>query len=91
MQDYYAQPQDETTIANFLGMVFPKGKEQVPMAQSTKLDEAEFELLVDEGGTAIHTYRRRDKKVSRAGIFGQGSPEHSQTNGQGPKERVLGV
>ena len=49
MCEYYAQPEDEATITSILGMVFPTEKEEVAAAPPAKLDEMEFEPLVEEG------------------------------------------
>ena len=47
--EYQPQPEDEATITSILGMVFPAEKEKEIMASPTKLDEEEFEPLVEEG------------------------------------------
>ena len=49
MCEYQLQPEDEATITSILGMVFPAEKEKEIMASPTKLDEEEFEPLVEEG------------------------------------------
>ena len=49
MCEYQPQPEDEANITNILGMVFPAEKGKETMAFSTKLDEEEFEPLVEEG------------------------------------------
>ena len=49
MCEYHPQPEDEATITSILGMVFPAKKEKEIMASPTKLDEEEFEPLVEEG------------------------------------------
>ena len=46
----HPQSEDEATITSILGMVFPVEKEKETMASSIKLDEEEFEPLVEEGG-----------------------------------------
>ena len=49
MCEYHPQLEDGATITSILGTVFPAEKEKEIMASSTKLDEEEFELLVEEG------------------------------------------
>ena len=49
MREYYAQPEDKATITSILGMVFPAKKEKEAVAPPAKLDEVEFEPLVEEG------------------------------------------
>ena len=49
MREYYTQPEDEATITSILRAVFPAEKEEEITASPTKLDEVEFEPLVEEG------------------------------------------
>ena len=49
MCEYHSQLEDEATITSILGTVFPAEKEKETMAFCTKLDEEEFEPLVEEG------------------------------------------
>ena len=49
MCEYHPQLEDEATITSILGTVFPAEKEKETMISSTKLDEEEFEPLVEEG------------------------------------------
>ena len=49
MREYYAQPEDEATITSILGTVFPAEKEKEVAAPLAKLDEVEFEPVVEEG------------------------------------------
>ena len=49
MREYCTQPEDEATITSILRAVFPAGKEEEIVAAPTKLDEVEFEPLVEEG------------------------------------------
>ena len=49
MPEYYAQPEDEATITSILGTVFPTEKEKEAAAPPAKLDEVEFEPVVEEG------------------------------------------
>ena len=49
MHEYYMQPEDEATITSILGTVFPAEKEKEVVASPAKLDEVEFEPLVEEG------------------------------------------
>ena len=49
MREYCTQPEDEATIMSILRAVFPAEKEEEIVAVPTKLDEVEFEPLVEEG------------------------------------------
>ena len=49
MQEYHTQPEDKATITSILRTVFPAEKEKEITASPTKLDEVEFEPLVEEG------------------------------------------
>ena len=49
MREYHTQPKDKATITSILRMVFPAEKEKETTASPTKLDEVEFEPLVEEG------------------------------------------
>ena len=49
MCEHHPQPEDEATISSILGAVFPAEKEEETMVSPTKLDEEEFEPLVEEG------------------------------------------
>ena len=49
MREYYTPPEDEATITSILGTVFPAEKEKEIVVSPTKLDEVEFEPLVEEG------------------------------------------
>ena len=49
MREYYAQPEDEATITSILGTVFPAEKEKEAAAPPAKLDNVEFEPVVEEG------------------------------------------
>ena len=49
MCEHHPQSEDEATITSILGTVFPAEKEEETTMSSTKLDEDEFEPLVEEG------------------------------------------
>ena len=49
MCEYHPQPEDEATITSILVTVFPAKEEKEIMASPTKLEEEEFEPLVEEG------------------------------------------
>ena len=53
MCEHHTQPEDEATISSILGAVFPAEKEEETAStgamSSARLDEEEFEPLVEEG------------------------------------------
>ena len=49
MHEYCTQLEDEATITSILRVVFPAEKEEEIVTAPTKLDEVEFEPLVEEG------------------------------------------
>ena len=51
MCEHHRQPEDEATISSILGVVFPAEKEEETTGtiSSAKLDEEEFEPLVEQG------------------------------------------
>ena len=81
MREYYTQPEDEATITSILGTVFPAKKEKEVAAPPAKLDEVEFEPLVEEGELPSIPTEERVGEISRAGIFWTGSAGHCKENG----------
>ena len=83
MCEHHLQSEDEATITSILGTVFPaeKEKETTSMAFSAKLDEEEFEPLVEEGELPSIPTGRRVDQIPGIGIFWLGSASYCKENG----------
>ena len=80
MRECHMQPEDGATITSILGTVFPAEKEKETVAYPIKLDEVEFEPLVEEGELpSIPTEEELIKYP--VGIFWTGSASYCEENG----------